>query len=78
MVVITQVLNLRPPLEERVSGLMVSAFAWGVLDLDSRPASAGRSCILHEDCNSLSIVSKAAIVSFWFCVWKPLLVFKIL
>ena len=32
------VLNLRPPLEERASGLTVSAFAWEVLDLDASPS----------------------------------------
>lgn len=52
------VLNLRPPLEERASGLMVSAFAWKVLDLDSGLSSAGRPCILDKCCNNVCVFSK--------------------
>lgn len=72
------VLNLRQPVEERASGLMVSAFAWEVLDLDSNVSSAGRSQILDKCCSNLSIFSKAATAPSWFCAWKALLVFKIL
>lgn len=50
---LVDVLNFRPPLEERISGLMVGAFALEVLVLDSSPSSAGRSCILAECCSNV-------------------------
>lgn len=37
--------NFRPPLKDTAVGVMISAFAWELLDLDSCASSAGRSCV---------------------------------